>query len=58
MIAFFVANWHLILALILGAYELVIRLIPTVGNYSLLGIIVKLLQWFNDNLNVTKKTTT
>ena len=57
MIALLLANWHLVVGIILGVYEVIIRLIPTVKNYSLLGIIVNLLQWLNDNLNVTKKTT-
>ena len=57
MIALLLANWHLVVGIILGLYEVIIRLIPTVKNYSLLGIIVNLLQWLNDNLNVTKKTT-
>jgi hypothetical protein len=55
MIPFILAHWHLIVAIIVGIYEAVVRLIPTVGNYSLLKIIIDLLKWLSDHLNVTKK---
>jgi hypothetical protein len=55
MIPFILKNWHLALTMALGVYELVVRLIPTVANYSLLGKIIACLKWISDNLNVTKK---
>jgi hypothetical protein len=55
MIPFILAHWQLLIALIVGLYELVVRLMPTVGNYSLLKIIIDLLKWLSDHLNVSKK---
>jgi hypothetical protein len=55
MLQFFLHNWHLILGIILGIYEVVVRVIPTVGNISILNIIIQLLDWLNTHLNVTKK---
>lgn len=49
-------NWQLIIALIVGLYEVVVRLIPTVGSKSLLKIIIDLLKWLSDHLDVKKKT--
>lgn len=55
MWAWFLAHWHVVIGIIVGIYEVFIRLIPTVGNHSLLKIIIDLLKWFSDNLNITKK---
>lgn len=55
MLAWFLAHWQLVIALIIGLYEVIIRVIPTVGNYSLLKIIIDLLKWLSEHLNVTKK---
>jgi hypothetical protein len=55
LLQFLLAHWHIAISLIVGLYELVVRLMPTVGNYSLLKIIVDLLKWLSDHLNVTKK---
>jgi hypothetical protein len=52
---FLVANWHVVLAILIGLYELLVRLIPTIGNYSLLKIIFDFLKWLSDRLNVQKK---
>lgn len=52
---FFLTHWHLIIGIIVGIYELFVRLIPTVANLSLIKIIIDLLKWLSDNLNVTKK---
>lgn len=48
-------HWQLIVAIIVGIYEAVVRIIPTVGNYSLLKIIIDLLKWLSEHLNAKKK---
>lgn len=55
MLQFFLTHWHVIVAIILGLYEVIVRIIPTVGNISLLNIVIQLLTWLNTHLNVTKK---
>jgi len=55
MLQWFLAHWHVIVAIILGLYEVIVRIIPTVGNISLLHLIITVLQWLSDHLNVTKK---
>jgi hypothetical protein len=55
MLQWFLTHWHLILGIILGIYEVVVRVIPTVANISILNIIVQLLSWLNEHLNATKK---
>ena len=55
MLTWVLANWKLVIAILVGIYELLVRLIPTVGNKSLLKIIIDLLKWLSDNLNITKK---
>jgi hypothetical protein len=39
---------------ILGVYEIVVRLVPSVGDYSAVSWIIKLLKKVSDTLNVTK----
>ena len=48
-------TWQLIIALIAGLYELIVRLIPTVANYSLIAKIINILVWVSDFLNRKKK---
>lgn len=48
-------NWHAIIAIIIGVYEVVSRVIPTVGDISLLGKVIALLKWISDNMNNFKK---
>lgn len=48
-------NWQTIVAIIIGIYEVIARIIPTVGDISILGKIIALLKWFSDNLNNFKK---
>jgi hypothetical protein len=55
MLDIFKNNWQLIIALIVGLYEVVVRLIPTVGSKSLLKIIIDLLKWLSDHLDLKKK---
>ncbi|MGD0340269.1 MAG: hypothetical protein ABSA76_00975 [Bacteroidales bacterium] len=56
MLSIIVKNWHLILSILLGIYEAIVRLIPTIPvKYSIVKIIFDLLKWISDNLNISKK---
>lgn len=46
--------WSFVLALVLALYEIIIRLVPTVGNYSFVHTIIRFLKWISDNLNNKK----
>lgn len=48
-------TWQLIVALLAGIYEVVVRLIPTVTNYSFIGKIIESLVWLSNFLNRKKK---
>lgn len=48
-------TWHTIIAILAGLYELIVRLIPTVANYSFIGKIIDMLKWISDFLNRKKK---
>jgi len=50
-----VENWHAVVAIIIGVYEVIARIIPTVGDISILGKIIMFLKWISDNLNNFKK---
>lgn len=50
-----IENWQLIVAIIIGVYEVIARLIPTVGDWSILSKIIALLRWISDGLNNRKK---
>jgi len=44
----------LILAFIVGIWEVVIRLIPTAGQYAVIGKIIDILAWLSNFLNRKK----
>jgi UDP-N-acetylglucosamine enolpyruvyl transferase len=44
----------LISVALLAAYEVVVRLIPSVGDYSMVSWIIKILKKVSDNLNNSK----
>lgn len=44
----------LILSFIVALYEVVIRLIPTVGQWGLIGKIIEILAWLSNFLNRKK----
>jgi hypothetical protein len=48
-------DWHVVIALLAGIYEVVIRLIPTVGNYSAIGKVIEILKWLSDFFNKKRK---
>ncbi len=39
---------------ILGVYEVVVRLVPSVGDYSVVSWVIKFLKKVSDTLNITK----
>jgi len=55
MIKLILEHWQIVLAIIVGIYELLVRIIPTFGNHSLLKIIIDFLKWISDRLNNKKK---
>jgi hypothetical protein len=54
MIAWIIAHWHIGAAVILGIYEVLVRLLPTVSNWSLLALIIKILKAISDAANNKK----
>jgi len=48
-------NWQLIVAVIIGVYEVLARVFPTIADITILGNIIKFLKWVSDNLNRRKK---
>lgn len=48
-------TWHTIVLLLAGIYEAVVRVIPTVSNYSFIGKIIEILLWVSNFLNIKKK---
>lgn len=49
------SHWHIVALVVLGIYEVIIRLIPTVSSWSVLGLIIKILKVLSDYLDVKKK---
>jgi hypothetical protein len=45
---------HYIILGILALYEILVRIIPTVANYSIIAFIIKILKWLSDATNRTK----
>lgn len=45
----------LVCSIIVGVYEVIIRLIPTVKDYTFIGMIIKVLKVISDNLQLKKK---
>jgi len=45
---------QIVSASIVTIYELVVRIVPTVGNYSVVGFIINILKKLSDTLNVEK----
>jgi len=48
-------TWHIIVAIVAGVYEVLVRIIPTVKNYSFIGKIIEILLWLSNFLNRKKK---
>jgi len=50
-------HWKEIIALILGIYEVIVRVIPTVSNLSIIGKLIAILKYVSDYLNIEKPKT-
>jgi hypothetical protein len=48
-------TWHVIVAIIVGLYEVIVRAVPTVANYSVIGKVIEILAWVSNFLNKKKK---
>ena len=48
-------TWHVVVLLLAGIYEVVARIIPTIGNYSWLAKLIDILKLISDFLNKRKK---
>lgn len=46
----------LIAGAVLGIYEVVVRIIPSVGDYSIVSWLIKALKKVSDSLNITKSS--
>lgn len=46
--------WYYVVTICLSIYEVLVRVIPTIANNSIIHWILKLLTWLSNVLNVTK----
>lgn len=47
--------WSIIIPIVAGLYEVIVRIIPTVKNYSVIGKIIEILLWLSNFFNNKKK---
>lgn len=47
--------WTIIVPIVAGLYEVIVRIIPSVKNYSFIGKIIEILLWLSNFLNNKKK---
>ena len=52
----FKVTWYLVIAFVVGVYEVIVRLVPTVGQFGILGKIIEILNWLSNFLNRKKST--
>jgi hypothetical protein len=45
----------IVVSIVAGVYEVIVRVVPTVNNYSFIGKIINALKVLSDYLNITKK---
>jgi hypothetical protein len=45
---------HYIILGLLALYEIIVRIIPTVADYSVVAFVIKILKWLSDATNRTK----
>ena len=50
-------HFYLIAAVLVAVYEIVIRFIPTVADYTIVGFIYRVLDWIVDNRAKTSSAT-
>lgn len=51
-------SWEIVVKIIIavtGIYEVLLRVIPTLADWTILGNIIKFLRWLSDYLNNLKK---
>jgi hypothetical protein len=48
-------NWHVVVAIVVGVYEVIARTIPTVKTWSILGKVIELLSWASNLFDRKKK---
>ena len=46
----FKITWQMVVAIAAGVYEVIARVIPTVGNWSISGKIIEALKWLSTSL--------
>lgn len=51
-------SWHTAVALLVAFYEAIVRVIPTVKNWSFIGKIIDILAWLSNFLNLRKQRLT
>jgi hypothetical protein len=51
----FKLTWYIIVGILAGVYDVFVRIIPTVKNYSFIGKIIEILLWVSNFLNNKKK---
>ncbi len=51
----FKLTWYAIVGIVLGLYEVIARIIPTVANWSWLAKIIDIIKWVSDFLNNRKE---
>jgi hypothetical protein len=54
----FVENWHTVTGVLIGVYEAIVRIIPTVGSYSIIGKIISLLALISNTFDRKKNNYT
>lgn len=55
IVALIPESWFGYIVIILGAYEFIARVIPTVKDYSIVSKIIGILQWLSKSTNKIKK---
>lgn len=48
-------TWRIVVAFVVGIYELIVRIIPTVKEYSFIAKIIDIIKWISDFLSRKKK---
>jgi len=48
------SHWHTVAAVVVGVYETIVRIIPTVGSYSIIGKIISLLSLISNTFDRKK----
>jgi hypothetical protein len=49
-----VSHWHIVAAAVVGVYETIARIVPTVGTWSVVAKVINLLKLVSDTLDNKK----